>query len=51
MQKALEEDSSVYEYDNVYEDIQKQKFESNKMLLGGTDKKVCFIKQHKYFVL
>lgn len=43
MQKALEEDSSVYEYDNVYDDIQKQRLESNKKLLSGTDRKVCII--------
>lgn len=42
MQKALEEDSSVYDYDNVYDDIQKQRLESNKKLLGGTDRKVRF---------
>lgn len=40
MQKALEEDSTVYEYDNVYDDIQKERLESNKKLLGGEDKKV-----------
>lgn len=43
MQKALEEDSSVYEYDNVYDDIQKQRLESNKKMLGGTDRKVGLI--------
>lgn len=43
MQKALEEDSSVYEYDAVYDDIQKQRLESNKKLLGGADRKVCII--------
>lgn len=43
MQKALEQDSSVYEYDSVYDDIQKQRLESNKKLLGGADKKVGFI--------
>jgi len=42
MQKALQEDSTVYEYDNVYDDIQKERLESNKKLLGGTDKKVYF---------
>lgn len=41
MQKALEQDSSVYEYDDVYDDIQKQRLETNKKLLGGTDRKVC----------
>lgn len=40
MQKALEEDSTVYEYDSVYDDLQKQKVESNKKMLGGTDRKV-----------
>lgn len=44
MQKALEEDSSVYEYDNVYDDIQKQRLETNKKLLGGSDRKVGFLK-------
>ena len=40
MQKALEEDSTVYDYDAVYDDIQKQRVESNKKTLGGTDKRV-----------
>lgn len=40
MQKALEEDSTVYEYDSVYDDLQKQKVESNKKMLGATDRKV-----------
>lgn len=40
MQKALEQDSSVYEYDNVYDDIQKERLETNQKILGGTDKKV-----------
>ena len=40
MQKALEEDSTVYDYDAVYDDIQKQRNESNKKILGGTDKRV-----------
>lgn len=42
MQKALEEDSTVYEYDNVYDDIQKERVESNKKMLSGTDRKVNF---------
>ncbi|TRY98392.1 hypothetical protein DNTS_021811 [Danionella cerebrum] len=45
MQKALEEDSTVYEYDNVYDDIQKERLESNKKLLGGKDKKPKYINQ------
>ncbi|KAK9955660.1 hypothetical protein ABG768_015519 [Culter alburnus] len=45
MQKALEENSTVYEYDSVYDDIQKERLESNKKLLGGTDKKPKYINQ------
>lgn len=40
MQKALEEDSTVYDYDAVYDDIQNQRLESNKKILHGTDKRV-----------
>lgn len=40
MQKALEQDSTVYDYDAVYDDIQKQRNEGNKKLLGGADKRV-----------
>lgn len=40
MQKALEQDSSVYDYDGVYDDMQKQRLESSKKMLGGTDRKV-----------
>lgn len=40
MHKALEQDSTVYDYDAVYDDIQKQRLESNKKILGGADKKV-----------
>lgn len=40
MQKALEEDSTVYDYDAVYDDIQNQRLESNKKVLRGADKKV-----------
>lgn len=40
MQKALEQDSTVYDYDAVYDDIQKQRIESNKKVLGGADKRV-----------
>ena len=41
MQKALEQDSTVYDYDGVYEDIQNQRLESSKKILGGTDRKVA----------
>lgn len=40
MQKALEQDSTVYDYDSVYDDIQKQRLDSNKKILGGADKRV-----------
>lgn len=40
MQKALDQDSTVYDYDSVYDDMQKQKLESNKKVLGGADKRV-----------
>ncbi|KTF89121.1 hypothetical protein cypCar_00046688 [Cyprinus carpio] len=45
MQKAIEEDSTVYEYDSVYDDIQKERLESNKKLLGGTERKPKYINQ------
>ncbi|MEE6468584.1 hypothetical protein FKM82_008322 [Ascaphus truei] len=43
IQKALEEDSTVYEYDKVYDDLQKKKEESNVKLLAGKDKKPKYI--------
>uniref|UniRef100_A0A8C5PZG4 Nuclear speckle splicing regulatory protein 1 n=1 Tax=Leptobrachium leishanense TaxID=445787 RepID=A0A8C5PZG4_9ANUR len=43
MQKALEEDSSVYEYDSVYDDLQKTKEENNSKMLTGQDKKPKYI--------
>uniref|UniRef100_A0AAX7V3P6 Nuclear speckle splicing regulatory protein 1 n=1 Tax=Astatotilapia calliptera TaxID=8154 RepID=A0AAX7V3P6_ASTCA len=45
MQKALEQDSTVYDYDAVYDDIQKQRLETSKKILGGTDKKPKYIHQ------
>ncbi|XP_058484033.1 nuclear speckle splicing regulatory protein 1 [Solea solea] len=45
MQKALEQDSSVYEYDAVYDTIQKQRSDGNKKVLGGTDKRPKYIHQ------
>ncbi|CAL8266248.1 unnamed protein product [Merluccius merluccius] len=45
MQKALEEDSTVYDYDGVYEDIQNQRLESSKKILGGKDRKPKYINQ------
>ncbi|XP_024121928.1 nuclear speckle splicing regulatory protein 1 isoform X1 [Oryzias melastigma] len=45
MQKALEQDSTVYDYDGVYDDIQKQRLENHKKILGGADKKPKYIHQ------
>lgn len=41
MQKALAEDSTVYDYDGVYDDIQSKRLESSKKILGGADRKVA----------
>lgn len=41
MQRALEEDASVYEYDSIYDDMQKKKEEDTAKLLSGQDRKVC----------
>lgn len=43
MQKALEQDASVYEYDSVYEELQKKKEESSTKGLAGADKKPKYI--------
>lgn len=40
MQKALEQDSTVYDYDAVYDEIQNQRLEKTQKILHGTDKKV-----------
>ncbi|CAN9501134.1 unnamed protein product [Ophioblennius macclurei] len=45
MQKALEQDSTVYDYDSVYDDIQQKRLENNKKVLGGTDKRPKYIQQ------
>ncbi|KAM7374443.1 hypothetical protein PAMP_007100 [Pampus punctatissimus] len=45
MQKALEQDSTVYDYDAVYDDIQKHRLENNKKVLGGADKRPKYIHQ------
>ncbi|KAG8450433.1 hypothetical protein GDO86_002914 [Hymenochirus boettgeri] len=44
IQKALQEDASVYEYDNVYDDIQQKKKEENEAkVLAVKDKKPKYI--------
>lgn len=40
MQKALEQDSTVYDYDAVYDEIQNQRLEKTQKILHGTDKRV-----------
>ncbi|XP_049598845.1 nuclear speckle splicing regulatory protein 1 isoform X2 [Syngnathus scovelli] len=45
MKKALEEDSTVYDYDAVYDDIQKQRLETSKKVLSGPAKKPKYIHQ------
>ncbi|KAE8287383.1 Nuclear speckle splicing regulatory protein 1 Coiled-coil domain-containing protein 55 [Larimichthys crocea] len=45
MQKALEQDSTVYDYDAVYDDIQNQRMESNKKVLSGADRRPKYIHQ------
>ncbi|KAJ1186095.1 hypothetical protein NDU88_002879 [Pleurodeles waltl] len=44
MQKALEQDATVYEYDSVYDDIQKKKEETNTaQMMAGKEKKPKYI--------
>lgn len=37
IQKALEEDATVYEYDSIYDEMQKKQEENNPKLLLGKD--------------
>ncbi|NWU79314.1 NSRP1 protein, partial [Onychorhynchus coronatus] len=39
IQKALEEDATVYEYDSIYDEMQQKKKESSAKLLSGQDDK------------
>ncbi|XP_058531950.1 nuclear speckle splicing regulatory protein 1 isoform X2 [Ochotona princeps] len=43
IQKALAEDSTVYEYDSIYDEMQKKKEESNPRLLLSKDRKPKYI--------
>uniref|UniRef100_H3DFF8 Nuclear speckle splicing regulatory protein 1 n=1 Tax=Tetraodon nigroviridis TaxID=99883 RepID=H3DFF8_TETNG len=45
MQKALEQDSTVYDYDAVYDEIQNQRQEKTQKVLQGTDKRPKYIHQ------
>ncbi|XP_077596640.1 nuclear speckle splicing regulatory protein 1 isoform X2 [Stigmatopora nigra] len=47
MKKALEEDSTVYDYDAVYDNIQKQKLDNRQKVLSRADKKPKYIDQLK----
>ncbi|NWS72723.1 NSRP1 protein, partial [Crotophaga sulcirostris] len=39
IQKALEEDATVYEYDSIYDEMQQKKKQSNASMLSGKDDK------------
>ncbi|XP_028938719.1 LOW QUALITY PROTEIN: nuclear speckle splicing regulatory protein 1 [Ornithorhynchus anatinus] len=43
IQKALAEDSTVYEYDSIYDEMQQKKEEANAKLLSGKDRKPKYI--------
>ncbi|XP_034883543.1 nuclear speckle splicing regulatory protein 1 isoform X1 [Mirounga leonina] len=43
IQKALAEDSTVYEYDSIYDEMQKKKEENNPKLILGKDRKPKYI--------
>ncbi|XP_074119886.1 nuclear speckle splicing regulatory protein 1 isoform X2 [Sminthopsis crassicaudata] len=43
IQKALAEDATVYEYDSIYDDMQRKKEESNPKLLSVKDRKPKYI--------
>ncbi|XP_051903533.1 nuclear speckle splicing regulatory protein 1 [Hippocampus zosterae] len=45
MKKALEEDSTVYDYDTVYDEIQRQRLDNSKKVLSAADKKPKYIHQ------
>lgn len=51
MQKALEQDSTVYDYDAVYDEIQNQRLENSKKVLQGTDKRVIQFFHNSFFLL
>ncbi|XP_002735998.2 uncharacterized protein LOC100374423 [Saccoglossus kowalevskii] len=43
MQKALEEDPTVYEYDSIYDEMERKKKEESLLLKGKSDKKPKYI--------
>ncbi|XP_061755094.1 nuclear speckle splicing regulatory protein 1 [Nerophis ophidion] len=45
MTKALEQDSTVYDYDAVYDNIQQQRLENSKKVLSGAEKRPKYIHQ------
>ena len=42
MEKALEVDPTVYEYDNIYDDLQAKKTMNDKRLASDVDRKVLY---------
>ena len=42
MEKALAVDPTVYEYDNIYDDLQAKKAMSDKRLASNSERKVNF---------
>ncbi|XP_054610434.1 nuclear speckle splicing regulatory protein 1 isoform X2 [Dunckerocampus dactyliophorus] len=45
MKKALEQDSTVYDYDAVYDDIQQQRLDNSKKVLSEAEKRPKYIHQ------
>ncbi|XP_061905107.1 nuclear speckle splicing regulatory protein 1 [Entelurus aequoreus] len=45
MTKALEQDSTVYDYDAVYDNIQQQRLDNSKKVLSGVEKRPKYIHQ------
>nr|XP_057944296.1 nuclear speckle splicing regulatory protein 1 isoform X1 [Doryrhamphus excisus] len=45
MKKALEQDSTVYDYDAVYDDIQQQRLDNSRKVLSEAEKKPKYIHQ------
>ena len=45
IERALAEDPSVFEYDNVYEDLQAEKVAKDVKVANKADKKVCILQK------
>ena len=44
MQKALEEDATVYDYDAVYDQMKEEKEKKSSTAKANKDRKVCILK-------